>query len=198
MHKKYQQMKINELSNSCPHVCVQERGMWGVGWSWELIFPFVQQPWKLLVFKTSLSSHTIHWLRERILCELRNLFILWCLWIFELYVCYALLILSLAWPMAAEQQLGHGILMLLWKKKENEASYSHISSRIIYMWHSGQKRPYPHWGPELYTFLHRPQQAQLQTPPEHALQSMQTLCMLGVLVCPQKHMQRLSHQTDYL
>lgn len=100
------------------------------GWSWELICPFVQHPWKLLVFETCLSSHPGHWMREKILCGLRNLFILW---IFDLYVCYALLILSLVWPITAEEQLGHDILTLMWKKKENEASYSHISARNIYI-----------------------------------------------------------------
>lgn len=188
MHKKYQQMKTDELSSSCPHVPVQEWGVWGVRWSWELICPFVQQPWKLLVFKTCLSSHPIHWMREKILRGLRNLFILWCLWIFDLYVCYALLILSLVWLMAAEEKLGHDILTQMCKKKENETSYSHISARNIYMWHSGQRRPLR---PRSVYFLHVPQQAQLQAQPEHVLQSMQTLCALGVLTCPQKHMHRL-------
>lgn len=59
---------------------------------------------------------------EGVLCRLRNMFILRCLWIFD-----ALLILSLVLPIAAEEQLGCEILTLVWKKKENEASHSHIS-----------------------------------------------------------------------
>lgn len=124
----------------------------GVRCSGDLICPFVQQPWKLLVFETCLSSHPMYWMRENILCGVRNIFILWCLWIFDLYVCYALLLLSLVRSMAAEEQLGHEILILMWKKKENETSYSHISARNIYSWRSERKRPYPHCGLGLSPF----------------------------------------------
>lgn len=62
---------------------------------------------------------------------IKEFFILCCLWIFNLYVRYALLIASVVWPMATEQQLGHHILTLMWKKKEDEASY-HIFLQEVF------------------------------------------------------------------
>lgn len=158
------------------------------GWSWELTCPFVQHPWKVLVFETCLSSHLTHWMREKILCGLRNLFILW---IFDLYVCYALLILSLVWPITAEEQLGH-----LDTDVEEERKWSKLFTYFckkylhVAFW---TEKTISTLRPRSVYFLHVPQQAQWQGQLEHALQSMQTLCTLHVLACPQKDMHRLSH-----